>query len=251
MTEKEKRQQRARAEDAAFNRLLCWLVGAVVAETLVLVVKRFYLDSFNEAIAVGMGWFFAIFTYLGLVLIASGIVWLVLSAKKERKLTSPFLYTVIVAFVWLMSFLVCRLSALGVKIMMAVPAAIIVLILIYYLYNRAFFANAIITGCGMLGLLGIRHCSRTAVVITFIVGWIGIAAIFALTVYLKKNGGMLGKLRLVSDQKCYTVCWISLAVVFVMTLLGFILGFGAAYYLIYVLIGWLFCLAVYYTVKLM
>ncbi len=40
MTEKEKRQQRARAEDAVFNKMLFWLIGAVIAEALVLVRKE-------------------------------------------------------------------------------------------------------------------------------------------------------------------------------------------------------------------
>jgi hypothetical protein len=39
--------------------------------------------------------------------------------------------------------------------------------------------------------------------------------------------------------------------VLVATFLGFILGAGVAYYLIYVLVAWLFCMAVYFTVKMM
>ena len=38
MTDKERQSQRRRAEDAAFNRMLLWLLGAVVAELVILLV---------------------------------------------------------------------------------------------------------------------------------------------------------------------------------------------------------------------
>ena len=40
-------------------------------------------------------------------------------------------------------------------------------------------------------------------------------------------------------------------VVALVMILALVLGIGAAYYLLYVLVGWLFCQAVFFTVKLM
>lgn len=247
MTEKEKREQRARAEDAAFNRMLAWLIGAVIAEALVLVVKRVYI----EAAMIGLGRLFVVFSYLGLVLIVLGAVWCVLSAKKNAALQVPVGCTVAVAFIWLMSVIVYRFSVTGVKIMTAVPIAAIVLILIYFLYHRAFFFNTLVTACGMLALWGARHFNDSKVIIVFVIGWVGLAALVAFTVYLKKNGGRIGKLQLVCDPNCYPACWLSCGVVFALTLLGVVLGAAFAFYLLFALVGWLFCLAVYYTVKLM
>lgn len=247
MTEKEKREQRARAEDAAFNRMLAWLVGAVIAEALVLIVKRVYI----EAAVLGLGRILNVFSYLGLVLIVLGAVWCVWSFKKNATLRIPVGCTAAVAFIWLMSVVVYRFSVIGVKIMSAVPVAAIVLILIYFLYHRAFFFNTLVTACGMLALWGARHFNDSKVIVVFVIGWIGLVVLVALTVYLKKHDGYFGKIQFVHDAKCYPACWLSCGVVFVLTLLGVVLGAAFAYYLLFALVGWLFCLAVYYTVKLM
>lgn len=258
MTDKEKRQQRRSAEDATFNRMLLCLVGAIAAEAIILFVKRFYIDitagGADIAIATGLMYFFRVFVYAGLVLTAAGIVWCVFSARNHKKLRLPVVCTTVVCFLWVLSVLAYFFNDVGVKALMALPAVAAVLILIYFLYQRAFFVNAILTGCGMAALWGYRqfHAAHsTAVTVAFVVGWVGLVAIAFVVYLLKKSGGKLGKLQLVSDQKCYPVCWLTCAVIFAATLLGFLLGAGLAYYLIYVLIGWLFCLAVYYTVKLM
>ena len=41
MTDKEKRQNRQRAEDAVFNRMLFCLLGVIIAEAVILLVKRY------------------------------------------------------------------------------------------------------------------------------------------------------------------------------------------------------------------
>ena len=251
MTEKEKYQQRTRAEDAAFNRMLVWLVGAVIAEVLVLFVKRFFAGSGVGDVAYATLVVCAVFSLVGLALTVLGVVWCVLSAKKKAAMQLPVAITIAVAFVWLLSVMVYCLGVLGTKIMMFVPIAAIVLIMIYFLYNRSFFVNAIMAACGMLALWGVRHFSGPIITAAFVIGWICLIAVFWGTFYLKKNNGRVGKIHLVSDSKCYLVCRLNCAVVFVLTLLGFVLGMAFAYYLLYVLIGWLFCLAVYYTVKLL
>ena len=258
MTEKEKRQQRRSAEDAAFNRMLLWLVGAIAAEAVVLFVKRFYINitggGADIEIATALMHFFRVFVYAGLVLTALGVVWCVLSQKSHKKLRLPVICTAVVGFLWIVSVMAYYLDDVGVKILQVLPVVAAVLILIFFLYQRAFFVNAILTGCGMAALWGLRQfysVHPTVVTLTFVVGWVGLVVIAVLAWQLKKNGGRLGKVHLVSDQKCYSICWVTCAVVFVATLVGFILGTGMAYYLLYALIGWLFCLAVYFTVKLM
>ena len=64
MTDKERRNQRRSAEDAVFNRMLLWLLGAVVAEVIILLVKHFYVDitgaSLSIAIAVALAAIFRV-----------------------------------------------------------------------------------------------------------------------------------------------------------------------------------------------
>ena len=59
MTEKEKRLQRARTEDAVFNRMLIWLAAAVIAEAVVLFVKRFF--TFFKKFLSKFYWFLLLF----------------------------------------------------------------------------------------------------------------------------------------------------------------------------------------------
>lgn len=258
MTEKEKRQQRRSEEDAVFNRMLIWLVGAVIAEAIALFVKRFYIDvtsrDFDIAMMAGLYGFFKIFAIAGLILTVLGVIWVVFSWKKGKKLRMPALCTVVIAFIWILSLLALLLNENGVKIMMALPIVAAVLILIYFLYQRAFVVNAILGGCGMAALWGIRNFydgHSTAVTALLALGWICLAVIAILAYVIKKHDGKLGKYQLVNDQNCYPACWLTCLVVFVATVLALILGSGAAYYLVYVMVGWLICLAVYYTVKLM
>lgn len=258
MTEKEKRQQRRNEEDAVFNRMLLWLVGAVIAEAVALFVKRFYVDvtpsDFDIAMMNGLHLFFRIFAIAGLVLTVLGVVWSFLAKKKGNALRLPILCTVVVAYIWILSLMVLFLGEVGVKIMMVLPIVAAVLILIYFLYQRAFVVNAILGGCGMAALWGVRNFydgNPTAVTILLVIGWICLMAIAVLAYVLKKNGGKLGKRQLVNDQKSYPACWLTCAVVLATTILALVLGSSIAYYLIYVMVGWLICLAIYYTVKLM
>ncbi len=257
MTEKEKRLQRQKAEDAIFNKMLLWLVGAVIAEALVLFVRRFYINmtatATDIAIATAMYGFFRVFVYMGLALTVLGVIWCVISRKKGEKIL-PVICTSILAFIWLISVFAYFLDAAGVKILMILPIVAAVLVLIYFLYPRAFFVNTIFSALGIAGLWGYRQfylIHPTATTVALVIGWVGVIAIAILCVLMKKNGGKLGKYKLVSDSKCYVPCWLTCAVILVTTVLALLLGVGVAYYLIYLMIGWLFCLAVYYTVKLM
>lgn len=257
MTDKEKRQHRHSEEDAAFNKMLLWLVGVIVAEAIVLFVKRFYIEitpsDFDIALANVLHVFFMIFMILGLVLTVLGVIWCVAAHKKGRSLVLPGILTAVVAFLWILSVMARLLDEVGISIMMVLPIVAAVLILIYFLYQRAFFVNAILAGCGMAGLWCFRQfydTHPTFMTVMFVVGWLVLIAVSVLAYLAKKQGGKLGKNQIVRDQKSYMACWLTCAVVAASTILAMILGSALAFYLIYVLIGWLFCLAVYYTVKL-
>ena len=253
MTDKEKRQSRQRAEDAVFNRMLFCLLGVIIAEAVILLVKRFYIDvtSSNLSVAIALDSIFSVFVYVGLVLTILGVAWCVWKRKKSKPIRLPLVCTVVVACLWIIVLFAYCFYDIGMKLLVALPFVAAVLILIYFLYQRAFFVSSVLTGCGVAGLWCLRQSQSILVKAGFVVGWIVLIAIAVLAYLLKKNGGKLGKLKLVSDPKSYVPCWITCAVVLAATLLGFILGAGVAYYLIYVLVAWLFCMAVYFTVKMM
>lgn len=257
MADQAKRQQRRNEEDAIFNRMLLWLVGAVVAEAVVLVIKRLYVDfkatDLGISIASGLMSFFRVFTFVGLALTVLGVIWCLAVRKKGKGLRLAVGCTAAVGFLWIVALLCWRLYDTGVKILVALPIAAAVLILIWFLYQRAFFCNAVITACGLALLWIFRQYngSRSAgMVVVFILGWALLVAAAVVLGVARKNGGHLGRLS-IQGTFVYVSIWLTCAVVAVALLLAFLLGAAVTYYLLYVLIGWLFCLAVFYTVKML
>lgn len=254
MTEKGKRTQRRSEEDIVFNRMLLCLLGVVIAEIAILLVKRFYVDAVSITVASALLTFFQIYQYAGLILTIAGIVWCILSARGGKKLKTPGICTAVVAVLWVIAVLSYNLFDAGVRILMVLPAVAAVLVLIFFLYQRAFFVNAILTGCGMAALWLERKYYMnhpTAITLCFVAGIVALVLVAVLAWFLRKNGGKLGKLRLMPENSNYTVCWLTCAIIAVAMILGLLLGIGLAKYLIYVLVGWLFCQAVYFTVKMM
>ena len=254
MTEKEKRIQRRKAEDAVFNRMLLCLLGAVIAEVVVLIVKRIYLDVVSVALANALYHVFGVFQFLGLALTVAGIVWCVLWKKNGKKLTLPVVCTAIVGTLWVIALLTYQLNAFGVRVLMALPAIVAVLMLIYFLYQRAFFVNAILTGGGLAALWLYRRYYMnhpTAITVCFVLGLIVLVLAALLAWKLRQTGGKLGKIRLMPEGSDYVICWLTCAVVAVAMILALLLGVTVAYYLLFVLVAWLFCQAVFFTVKLM
>lgn len=254
MTEKEKRNQRRSEEDAVFNRMLLCLLGAVIAEVVVLLVKRFYVDMVSIAFANVLLGFFQIFQYAGLILTVAGIIWCVLWKKNGKKLTAPAIFTAVVFGLWVISVIAYYLFDSGIRILMFLPAVAAVLILVYFLYQRAFFVSAILTGGGMAALWLYRqyyHGHPVRVTACIVAGLIVLALVAVFSGKLRKTDGKLGKTQLMPVGSNYLVLWLTCAIAAVAMILGLLLGATIAYYLIFVLVGWLFCQAVYFTVKLM
>jgi len=254
MTEKEKRRQRRSEEDAVFNRMLLCLLGAVIAEVVVLLVKRFYVDMVSIDLAGVLLDFFQVFQFAGIVLAAACVVWCVIWKKQGKKLVLPGILTAVMFGLWVIALLAYQLFDTGVRILMFLPAVAGVLILIYFLYQRAFFVNAILTGGGLAALWLYRRYYMnhpTAITVCFVAGLVILVLAALLAWKLRKTDGTLGKVRLMPVGSNYMIGWLTCAVTAVTMILALLLGVTVAYYLLFVLVAWLFCQAVYFTVKMM
>ena len=258
MTDKERQSQRRRAEDAAFNRMLLWLLGAVVAELVILLVKHFYVDitgaSLSITIAEALLSVFRVYRFLGIALTAIGVAWIVFTRRKGKRIVLPAILTGVVFFLWIVTVVAYYFFDEGIRILMILPAIAAVLILIYFVYQRSFFVNAVLTGGGIAALWLYREYYMNhprAITACFIAGWLVLAVVAVLCWRLRQSGGKLGRVRLMPAKSHYGVTWITCAVVAVVMALGLFLGSGLSLYLIFGLVGWLFCQAVYFTVKLM
>ena len=255
MFEKGKREQRHEQEDATFNKMLLWLVGAVVVELFIMLVKRIYVNflaGVNAAIMLRN--VFHVFTYLGAVLTAVGIVWTVLSLRKGKSAIVPCICTAVAAGLWVLSGLGYFLRDDGMSIMMILPAVGAVLVVVYFLYQRVFFFNTLVTAGGLLALwLHRQHywMHPTMVRLVFVVGFVLLAAALVLSLLLHRDRGRLGKLRVLPDDTDYLMTWISCGLTALVMAMALVLGTAAGFYLLFALVALEFVQAVFYTVRLM
>lgn len=134
--------------------------------------------------------------------------------------------------------------------------AIAVLALVYYLFQRDFFCTCVISAGGILSLqlyrkIFLNHPTmiRCGFALAFLL--LIAAAILLILIQRGKRPMPLGIDKLVPKDANYILLYVTCALNVVLLALTLILGSTAAYYLLFVLVGWLFVNAVYYIVKLM
>ncbi len=262
MNEQEKRVQRRKEEDSAFNRMLLWLAGCVVLEALTLLLRQLYFSYTDAGLAVAgaLSAFFNVFRFAGAVLTAAGAVWLVLCVRQGRRgkqLAAPIACTGAALWLWAVSLMCYNYSfayEAGMGLLCVLPAVIAVLAAVFFLYQREFFFNALLGGAGITALWVYKHIYMNhprATYFGFAMVWIFLAA-FAVAAYLlkKRKGRAFGRQVLPAGAN-YPLLFLTCALSAAALAAALAIGVAAAYYIMFVLIAWLFCLAVYYTVKLM
>ena len=133
---------------------------------------------------------------------------------------------------------------------------IAVLAIIYYLFQHDFFCICTVSACGIMSLQLYRKVFwnhptmiRCGFVLAFL---LLIAAVVALVLIQRGKRPMPLHLDLlVPEDANFPLLYVTCALVAVLLALTLILGSIIAYYLTFVLVGWLFITAVYYIVKLM
>ncbi len=166
---------------------------------------------------------------------------------------------VVVEFILLMISRFTSGSDLVHYLTILVPA-VAVLAVIYYLFQRDFFCISAISACGILCLQLYRklfHLHPNMIRAGFVLAFLLLAAAVVALVLLKKEKLKLPSLLdkaihiLIPREANFALLYATCALVAVLLALTLILGGTIAYYLVFVLVGWLFIMAVYYVVKLM
>ena len=141
----------------------------------------------------------------------------------------------------------------------AVPA-VAVLAVIYYLFQHDFFCISAITACGILCLHLYRnmlYTHRLRLFAGFVLAFLLLAAAVVVLILLQKEklklpAALDKAIRiLIPKEANFALLYVTCALVAVLLALTLVLGGTIAYYLMFVLAGWLFIMAVYYIVKLM
>lgn len=256
--DKRKKGKKAQ-EDQALNRVLLWFGGAVVLEFLVLLLNRFYVnfDASGTELAYGIARFLRGLVWVSAVCAALSLLWAVLWRRKGKKSFWPAALTVI----WL-ALGICALVAtlwreVGVQFLYIVVPVVAVLALVYYLYQREFFFVGVLSGVGLFALWSYRKLIARqpgAVYVIFIVA-AAVTLIAAVVFFLLQRGkGCLPgkkKLRLLPAKADYIPLYVSCGVNAASMVAALLFGLGIAYICLFVLVAWLFAVAIYYTVRLM
>lgn len=266
-----KRQQ----EDQQFNRG-CICVGlAVLLELFLFQVKNYYFDF--EVSSDGIARAEMIHSMLnggrvfaGILMVVA-VVWLASVLQGKKSLFPPvvLLSTGFITLACCQGVLVYGSKGLSLLLML-VPAWA-GLGIVYFLYQVEFFISALFTSLGGIGLWLYRQVelytgeteSLSAAQLTFYVFVNGTLLLiiggFLMVNKAWKNNGVLvlkeKEITLVSDMKDASSLWlVGLSGVIAFFALALSMGLsspGVAYYCTYALMGWLFVLLVYFTVKLM
>lgn len=254
--DKEARAAKKQKEDQALNRVLWWFGGAVVLEFLLLLLNRFYINFNAEGAALARSIFRFLrgFAWVCLASAVATAAWWMLRRKKGGKTFLPgalFISSLVLA--------VCCFVAgigrgMGVKFLYVCVPVMAVLALVYYLYQREFFLVAVQGGFVLFAMWMYRELiySHALVVYTVFVvlGVLTLAAVVLFRI-LQKSGGKLGKTRVLSKKTNYAPLYLAAAITAVSLLLAALLGATVAYGLLFVMVAWLFGVAIYYTVRLM
>lgn len=251
---------KSQREDAIFNRIVIWFVSATVLESLLLLLKRFYLNyrAGEIELMVALHQTLYVLIFVGLAGCAAGVVWTVRGRKNGKirllsKIIAVFSFAVSVC-----AFLTRRYQAAGMMALLVLVPVCAMLALIFYLYQNEFFWITVLGGLTIFGLWIYRRAGGAHPAVLY--GYLAVLALILaasalLARRLQRAGGALktggGKMQLLSPNASYATLYTTCALSALTVISALALGSTAAYYSIFVVVVWIFIMAVYYTVRLM
>ncbi len=260
MNKKEQlRQQRQRQEDAVLNKVLYWIVGAVVLEGLLLLLKRYYVDYTTNGNEIMVAYRLnTVLPILAVVFLGLFVLCAVLSLRRLRGAKEFGLPGALAVFT-LMLAVCCAISRqfheLGIRFLYVAVPVVAVLALVYYLYQKEFF---LISSLSALGILGVWMAARRAGSPVLVCAYLAVLAVILAAILVLARRIQMGKgvltvrgrrLEVFPPNANYAMLYITCGVVAAVTVAALLLG-GLA--LLYgVLVAWLLIMAVYYTVRMM
>lgn len=135
--------------------------------------------------------------------------------------------------------------------------AVAVLALIYYLYQHDFFLITLISAGGLAALYTYRKIVSAhpfRINCMFALAFVLLAAALIVLILLQRRGGAIAqgekKQELLPKDTNYPLLYATCALNAVVLAVTIAMGSTLAYYLMFVLVAWLFVMAVYYTVRL-
>lgn len=252
---KKMKTERAKAEEATLNRILYWVVGGAVLEFLLLLLNRYWSHYTVSQIELAVALrtvvrVLAVVSLLGAV--AAGFWWYT-ARKQDRKTGIASCLCIFLAGVSVSCFATWIFSSAGLRLMYIAVPVVIILAMVFYLYQHEFFLVAVESA---LTLLGIWICDsgRGALAYAYVVAALLLILAGALLCkWTKSRKGKVSlggkKVRVFSSDANYPILYTGAVILALVLVLAAV---GVAPLLLYaVAVAWLLIMAVYYTVKLM
>lgn len=274
MDEREKILLR-KAEDRRFTQGCIWVGFAVIVELLLFQIKQHYIDFTITEAGMAKADFYDGLLHSGrtltMYLAMASLLWTVATLTSGKKPLFPCLVLLSGSLVF---FATCHgtlvYGSKGVDLLLLLVPAWGGLGLVYFLYQVEFFISALFTSFGGVGLWLYRQTSlytgEDALSLPQLTFYVVINSTLLLIIggfYLINKAGETGgiltikdrDITLISDTKDASSLWlVGLSGVISLFSLALSMGLGSpmvAYYCTFALLGWLFVLLVYFTVKLM
>ncbi len=256
---KQKRAEKLRAEEEALNRILCWVAGGAVLEFLLLLLNRYWTHYTGAQVnlRLALDSVVRILAVAGLACAAGAGYWWSSARKSDKGVNLPGTLCLFMVGVSVSCFATWFGSDSGLRLMSYAVPAVVILALVYYLYQHEFF---LIASQSVLALFGIWMCGRAlgGGRSVFCYAYVVAAALLILAAagLCRKAQGDRGRVelagkewKLFSKDANYGILYAG-AVIALLALIVAAIGISSAV-LYAVVVAWLLIMAVYYTVKLM
>lgn len=237
--------------DDPMNSAMKFFLSGCVAELYLLLIRRFYVYGTLEQVVAWDG-YLKVLAWAGLVILAVGAVLSAVWRADRSRRQIGWGLAIAGAFVGAVSAVV-RLNMSVLTLLYLVVPAVMLLGILWSLYDRECALSLTILGVSLLALWVCRRevgnlYTGTYFKVGAAVYVLLMVAAAAATWKAAASGGRLGKLQLLSPKgdavSIYVACGLSAA-----AMLTVLISVSVSYYAMWILAGVVFALAVYYTVK--
>lgn len=259
----DKKKIETRREDFATNRILVVFTYAFLLILGLMLAYRGYMSVDTMFVTQKILYVFA---GIGAVGAIAGAAWGIFGKKREYAVINGWSVALGSAILAVCAVFGAVATSDGVRMMYVFVPIMSVLILIYFLYPRDFFAISVVCACTAIlmwfvsrsigdGFIWARGFRFNLAIVASIAAFVLLAAYAFVVRLVEKNEGML-KLRgktveIVPPATKYLLSYITAAVSALCIVVGLVCGAAVAYYLVFAAVAYLFILAVYYTVKML
>ena len=250
-----KRTMRMEKNNRNMNRALELLTAGFLAEFYLLLVNNYFVrGTIGQLVA--MSYVLEGLVYVGLALVAAGIVMLIVDRKKGGSFTKLNKWLLVAGvFFTLSSELMLKVYPQGTTAMCIFVPVVMILGVIFLMYQREFSVQAVALALSILAMVllsrGAGNANWSFIVKAYSICAAATAVVLLVIAYAAQRGdGCIGSVRIFPSGAGYKMLYLVL-VVCLAAIIAALFVSGIAYYGVWALSVLLFLLAVYYTVKML